>query len=145
MNSVGGEDERAVSVAAQYPRDRVNLNQIGRILFLKRQYADAVGWFKRTTAIDPEDVTAHYNLMLCYRGLNESELSAVEEILMIGYPNGLWDAVNNYPLIRRGVTASHPAVDFDVDVLVGFRCIFTKEADRLIARPAHRMHARIDH
>lgn len=43
------------------------------------------------------------------------ELSAVEEILMIGYPNGLWDSVNNYPLIRRGITASHPAVDFDVD------------------------------
>jgi Trypsin-like peptidase domain len=43
------------------------------------------------------------------------ELSAVEEILMVGYPNGLWDAVNNYPLIRRGITASHPAVDFDVD------------------------------
>ena len=73
------------SVAAQYPRDRVNLNQIGRILFLKRQYADAVGWFKRTTAIDPEDVTAHYNLMLCYRGLNESELSAVEEKLYLRF------------------------------------------------------------
>jgi hypothetical protein len=42
-------------------------------------------------------------------------LSAVEEILMVGYPNGLWDSVNNYPLIRRGITASHPAVDFDVD------------------------------
>jgi hypothetical protein len=43
------------------------------------------------------------------------ELSAVEDILMVGYPNGLWDAVNNYPLIRRGITASHPAVDLDVD------------------------------
>jgi hypothetical protein len=43
------------------------------------------------------------------------ELSAVEEILMVGYPNGLWDSVNNYPLIRRGITASHPSVDFDVD------------------------------
>jgi hypothetical protein len=42
------------------------------------------------------------------------ELSAVEEILMVGYPNGLWDEANNYPLIRRGITASHPAVDFDV-------------------------------
>lgn len=42
------------------------------------------------------------------------ELSAVEEILMIGYPNGLWDAKNNLPLIRRGTTASHPAIDFDV-------------------------------
>jgi hypothetical protein len=43
------------------------------------------------------------------------DLSAVEEILMVGYPNGLWDSVNNYPLIRRGITASHPAVNFDVD------------------------------
>ncbi|HKY85290.1 MAG TPA: hypothetical protein VJL90_00855 [Pseudorhodoplanes sp.] len=34
---------------------------------------------------------------------------------MAGYPNGLWDAANNYPLIRRGITSSHPAVDFDVD------------------------------
>jgi Trypsin-like peptidase domain len=40
------------------------------------------------------------------------ELSAVEEVLMIGYPNGLWDEVNNLPLIRRGTTATHPAVDF---------------------------------
>jgi hypothetical protein len=43
------------------------------------------------------------------------ELDAVEQILMAGYPNGLWDAANNYPLLRRGITASHPAVDFDVD------------------------------
>jgi hypothetical protein len=40
------------------------------------------------------------------------ELSAAEEVLMIGYPNGLWDEVNNLPLIRRGTTATHPAVDF---------------------------------
>lgn len=44
-----------------------------------------------------------------------AELSAVEEVLMIGYPNGLWDSKNNYPLIRKGITASHPAVDFEVD------------------------------
>ena len=30
------------AAAAQYPRDRVVVNQIGRVLFLKRQYADAV-------------------------------------------------------------------------------------------------------
>lgn len=41
-------------------------------------------------------------------------LSAVEDVLMVGYPSGLWDSVNNYPIIRRGITASHPAVDFDV-------------------------------
>lgn len=41
-----------------------------------------------------------------------TEFSAVEDVLMVGYPIGLWDANNNYPLFRRGITASHPAVDF---------------------------------
>ncbi len=39
-------------------------------------------------------------------------LNAVEDVLMIGYPIGLWDQSNNLPLIRRGITASHPAIDF---------------------------------
>lgn len=31
-----------------------------------------------------------------------TELNAVEDILMVGYPIGLWDRTNNLPLIRRG-------------------------------------------
>jgi hypothetical protein len=46
---------------------------------------------------------------------NLASLSAVEDVLMFGYPNGLWDSVNNFPLARRGITASHPALDFEVD------------------------------
>lgn len=41
------------------------------------------------------------------------ELSAVEDILMVGYPNGLWDARNNFPIVRRGVTATPPYIDFE--------------------------------
>lgn len=40
-------------------------------------------------------------------------LDAMEEIIMIGYPNGLIDHVNNLPLIRKGITSSHPAYDFN--------------------------------
>lgn len=40
-------------------------------------------------------------------------LTTVENVLMIGYPNGLWDEINNLPLFRRGITASHPAIDFN--------------------------------
>ena len=58
-------------VIEQYPRDRVVLNQLGRILFLKRQYADAVKALDGVLAVDPEDVQAHYNLMLAYRGLGD--------------------------------------------------------------------------
>ncbi|MCA9803211.1 MAG: trypsin-like peptidase domain-containing protein [Cyanobacteria bacterium HKST-UBA02] len=39
-------------------------------------------------------------------------LSAVEEVFMFDYPIGLWDDVNNFPIIRRGITASHPGIDF---------------------------------
>lgn len=40
-------------------------------------------------------------------------LNSMEEVVMIGYPNGLWDQVNNLPLIRKGVTSSNPAIDFN--------------------------------
>ncbi len=62
-------------VVAQYPRDRVALNDLGRILFLKRQYADAVKVLESVLAIDPEDLQAHYNLMLCYNGLGNEKMA----------------------------------------------------------------------
>jgi hypothetical protein len=40
------------------------------------------------------------------------DFSALEEILMVGYPNGIWDIVNNKPILRRGVTATHPNFDY---------------------------------
>ncbi len=41
------------------------------------------------------------------------ELKALEDVLMVGYPTGLFDTKNNLPLFRKGVTASHPAIDFN--------------------------------
>ncbi|MBU2622683.1 MAG: serine protease [Proteobacteria bacterium] len=41
------------------------------------------------------------------------ELTAVEDILMVGYPIGIWDQKNNYPIFRRGITATHPANDYN--------------------------------
>lgn len=40
-------------------------------------------------------------------------LSAVEDIVMVGYPIGLWDEKNNLPIFRRGITATHPVIDFN--------------------------------
>ncbi len=61
------------AVLAQYPRDRVARNELGRIFFLKRQYPDAIREFDATVAIDPEDLEANYNLMLCYSGLRQED------------------------------------------------------------------------
>jgi tetratricopeptide (TPR) repeat protein len=54
--------------ASAYPRDRVVVNQIGRVLFLKRQYDAAIAELEKVLSIDPEDLQAHYSLMLAYRG-----------------------------------------------------------------------------
>lgn len=40
-------------------------------------------------------------------------LDAIEEIIMVGYPALISDEKNSYPIIRRGITATHPAIDFD--------------------------------
>jgi tetratricopeptide (TPR) repeat protein len=46
-------------VLVQYPRDRVALNDLGRILFLERKYDEAVKTLESVLAIDPEDLQAH--------------------------------------------------------------------------------------
>jgi tetratricopeptide (TPR) repeat protein len=68
-----GAAERLRDVIAQYPRDRVALNDLGRILFLQRKYKDAVTMLDRVLGVDPEDLQAHYNLMLCYNGLGDEK------------------------------------------------------------------------
>jgi Flp pilus assembly protein TadD len=60
-------------VIAQYPRDRVVRNDLGRVLFLQRRFADAVTELQAALSIDPEDLTAHYNLMLAWNGLGQHE------------------------------------------------------------------------
>lgn len=42
-----------------------------------------------------------------------SELSHIENITMVGYPNGLWDQTHNMPIFRRGITATHAGLDWN--------------------------------
>ena len=74
-----GAAARLRMVLAQYPRDRVALNDLGRILFLQRKYQDAVKVLEAVLAVDPEDLQAHYNLMLCYNGLGNQRLAKAHE------------------------------------------------------------------
>jgi len=74
-----GAAARLRIVLDQYPRDRVALNDLGRVLFLQRKYADAVKTLQSVLAIDPEDLQAHYNLMLCYNGLGNEKLAKDHE------------------------------------------------------------------
>src|SRR5262249_55948979 len=84
LKSLGRYDEAIEHLqksSSLYPRDRVVLDQLGRVLFLKRQYREAIAEFLKVLAIDPEDLQAHYNLMLCYQGLGDSAKAGNERVL----------------------------------------------------------------
>ncbi len=70
-----------LKVEAEYPRDRVVLNQIARILLLKREYAKALEYCQRVCDVDTEDVQMHYTAMLCYKGLGDAEKANHEQAL----------------------------------------------------------------
>jgi tetratricopeptide (TPR) repeat protein len=80
-----GEYDKALEhlavAARQYPRDRVVRNQIGVVHFRKRDYPAAVAELEKVLEIDPEDLMAHYTLMLAYRGLGELERSRHHQAL----------------------------------------------------------------
>ena len=84
-----GKYEEAVDhlhiVLTQYPRDRVALNDLGRIFFLERKYSDAIATLQQVLSIDPEDLQAHYNLMLSYQGLGAADKAKHEQQLYLRF------------------------------------------------------------
>src|SRR5262249_11444151 len=74
-----GAADRLHKVLAQYPRDRVALNDLGRVYFLQRKYKEAVDTLNSVLTIDPEDLQAHYNLMLSYNGIGNEKLAKEHE------------------------------------------------------------------
>jgi tetratricopeptide (TPR) repeat protein len=68
-------------VVQQYPRDRVALNQLARILFLSREYAESLKVLADVGKVDPEDLQMHYTAMLAHRGAGNMEAAARAETL----------------------------------------------------------------
>jgi tetratricopeptide (TPR) repeat protein len=67
------------AVLAKFPLDRVALNTLGSVYWLAARYPEAIEAFGRTLAIDPEDLTAHYNLMRVYRATGDRAKAALHE------------------------------------------------------------------
>ena len=42
----------------------------------------------------------------------DEHINAIEEIVFVGYPSGIWDSVNNLPIVRKGITATPYYMDF---------------------------------
>jgi Flp pilus assembly protein TadD len=73
------------TVLAQYPKDRVVRNEAGRVLFLQRKYKEAIAQLEEAIAVDPEDLQANYNLMLCYKGLGDNDKAAQYQRLYLRF------------------------------------------------------------
>ena len=76
-----GAAQKLRDVLVQYPKDRVVRNDLGRTLFLEKKYNAAIAELNQVMAVDPEDLQGNYNLMLCYRGLGQTEKAAQYETL----------------------------------------------------------------
>ncbi|MGH9715847.1 MAG: tetratricopeptide repeat protein [Candidatus Acidiferrales bacterium] len=87
----------------QYPTDRVVRNSLGRAYFLERRYVKAVGEFKEVIAIDPENVEANYNLMLCYTGMGKRDQARQFEIRYLRFKANEAEGSLTGPYLR-----SHP-------------------------------------
>ena len=55
----------------------------------------------------------HFDNTIIPNEIQKESLDAVEEINMVGYPNGLWDSINNMPIIRKGITATNYNIDYN--------------------------------
>lgn len=71
--------------------------------------------FHRGTIISDRDV---------YSNQKMDRLNSIENIVMIGYPNGIVDNLDSYPISRRGVTATPPFADYNSnpDFMVDCAC-----------------------
>ena len=64
------------------------------------------------------------NLSLIPSEEDISDMAGLERVVMVGYPNGLWDAVHNQPVFRSGILASHYKFDWngESDFVIDVAC-----------------------
>ncbi|MBC8177378.1 MAG: trypsin-like peptidase domain-containing protein [Deltaproteobacteria bacterium] len=85
-----------------HPDANVDLCALSVSNLFNRLYNQGQDFFWR--AFDKNIIPNHQDVTL---------LSALEDIVMVGYPIGLWDSKNNMPIFRKGITATHPKLDYN--------------------------------
>jgi len=65
----------------------------------------------QTRASGKEVFYTHVNQATLPTAAELEELDALEEVVFVGYPNGIYDSVNLLPVFRRGITATPLQID----------------------------------
>ena len=65
-----------------------------------------------------------------------NNFSSIEDVIMIGYPNGLMDDFNNKPIVRKGITASRIKLDYNgqPDFLIDMACFWGSSGSPVFLR-----------
>lgn len=67
--------------------------------------------------VDNNNIRLHYASLTADDIPSESELkdsySRIEDITIVGYPDGIWDSANNMPIVRKGITATALQLNFN--------------------------------
>ena len=101
------------------------LNDLGRILFLQRRYRDAVQQLEAVLAVDPEDLQAHYNLMLCYNGLGDQKQAHEHEVRYLRFKadESAQAITGNYRLLHPEDNNERQAIHEHVSVKLPVRAV----------------------
>jgi len=88
-----GEDFKSLVVS--HPDDEIDLCFLPTRALLKPYLQDGFRFFNLSLDRSLIPTTEEIN-----------KFSAIETVTMVGYPNGIWDEVNNKPIVRQGITST---------------------------------------
>lgn len=78
QGDVPGAIADLTSVSSQFPRSRDAHRELGYSYYQLHQYEQARSEYETVQSIDPDDLSAHYNLAILYRRLGEKDKAARE-------------------------------------------------------------------
>lgn len=63
-------------------------------------------------------------------------LTSIEDVIMIGYPNGIIDTYNNKPVVRKGITATGLKFDYNgtPDFMIDIACFYGSSGSPVFLR-----------
>ena len=109
-------------VVAQYPQSRDARRELGISYYQQHKPAEAMQQFEALQAIDPDDITAHYNLAILYSRMGLKEKAAEQSALFAtkkvdpGAPTYSLDFLRRHPEISTESVPWHLHTDFAADL-----------------------------
>jgi len=101
------------SLSEQYPRDKDTWSEVGLCLLKSGRYEEAIPPFQHALDVDPDDLSAHFNLMRCYRSMRRLGSARKEEAIYQtlkedSLPSVITNRyVQDHPDIERESQANH--------------------------------------